>query len=49
MAMDFHRIFKVFAAAEISADIIRLPVHGFPLADRRSKDITVLVIFAAVK
>jgi len=45
----FHRFLKILAAAEIPADIIRLPVHGFPFTDRRSEDITVLVILAAVK
>ena len=45
----FHRVFKILAAAEIPADIICLPAHGFPFTDGRSEDIAIFVIFAAVK
>ena len=45
----FHRLLEVLAAVKIPADVIGLPAHGLPFADGRGKEITVLMILAAVK
>ena len=45
----FHRLFKVLIAIEVTADKIILSAHGFSLADRRGKEIAILVILAVIE